>query len=130
MDSSILELARGYEEDTRIKQLDSFPYLPITGTQYNTPSVIRIDIENQDEFFYPHLSWLEIEGQLLRDDDHAYVNEAVSITNNGIMHLFSNIKYFLGGNDIESLNHPGHGLGPFGDAISATGRFGDRTFRR
>ena len=83
MDSSILEFTQKYEEDTRIKSIEPFPYLPITGTQYNTPSVIRIDIESQDEFFWPHLSWLQIEGRILQENDHAYADEAVSITNNG-----------------------------------------------
>ena len=45
MDSSILEFTQKYEEDTRIKSIEPFPYLPITGTQYNTPSIIRIDID-------------------------------------------------------------------------------------
>ena len=116
MDSSILEFTQKYEEDTRIKSIEAFPYLPITGTQYNTPSVIRIDIESQDEFFWPHLSWLQIEGRILREDDHAYADEAVSITNNGLMYLFSNIKYLLSGNDVENMNHCGQGSTMFGHA--------------
>ena len=66
MDSSILDLTEKHEEDTKIKSVEAFPFLPITGTQYNTPTLIRIDIENQDEFFYPHDSWLQIEGRLLK----------------------------------------------------------------
>ena len=116
MDSSILEFAQKYEEDTRIKSIEPFPYLPITGTQYNTPSIIRIDIESQDEYFLPHLSWLQVEGRILQANDAAYVNEAVSITNNGLMYLFSNIKYLLNGNEIENMNHPGPGSTMFGHA--------------
>ena len=71
MDSSILEFAQKYEEDTRIKSIEPFPYLPITGTQYNTPSIIRIDIESQDEYFLPHLSWLQVEGRILQANDAA-----------------------------------------------------------
>jgi hypothetical protein len=107
MDSSILDLTQKVEEDTKIKSLEPFPFLPITGTQYNTPSIIRIDIENQDEFFYPHDSWLQIEGQILQNNDAPYADQDVAITNNGLMYLFSNIKYLLTGNDIESLNHCG-----------------------
>ena len=61
MDSSILEIGQNYAEDTRIKSYEYFPYLPITGTQYNTPSIIRIDIENQDEYIHPHKSWLQFD---------------------------------------------------------------------
>ena len=103
----MFDLNQKVDEDTRIKSNEAFPFLPITGTQYNTPSIIRIDIENQDEFFYPHMSWLQIEGQLVRDNDAVYVDQDVTITNNGIMYLFSNIKYLLSGNEIESINHPG-----------------------
>ena len=107
MDSFIFDLTQKVEEDTKIKSLEAFPFLPITGTQYNTPSIIRIDIENQDEFFYPHDSWLQVEGQLLQANDQPYVAQDVAITNNGLMYLFSNIKYLLAGNEIESLNHCG-----------------------
>lgn len=72
MDSSILDLTEQHEEDTKIKSMEAFPFLPITGTQYNTPAIIRIDIENQDEFFYPHDSWLEIEGRLLKNNNNPY----------------------------------------------------------
>lgn len=118
MDSSILEITKGYAEDTRIKSYEYFPYLPITGTQYNTPSIIRIDIENQDEYFHPHMSWLQFDGKLIRDNDARYANEEVTITNDAISHLFTNIKYILGGNEIESLNNCGqatvmHGIGRY-----------------
>ena len=45
-------------EDNSIYSLDYFPFLPITGTQYNNPGVIQINIENQDEYFLPHKSWM------------------------------------------------------------------------
>ena len=31
----------------------------------------------------------------------------IALSNNGIMHLFSNVKYEIGGQEIESMNHPG-----------------------
>ena len=31
----------------------------------------------------------------------------ISLANNGILYCFSNIKYQLGGNEIESVNYPG-----------------------
>ena len=107
MDSSILDLTEKHEEDTKIKSIEAFPFLPITGTQYNTPTLIRIDIENQDEFFYPHDSWLQIEGRLVKENGEAYADQQVSITNNGIMYCFQNMKYILGGNEMESLNNCG-----------------------
>ena len=96
-------------EDNSIYSLDYFPFLPITGTQYNNPGVIQINIENQDEYFLPHKSWIEIEADLVKTDNARYVAEdTITLTNNGILNCFSNIKYHLGGNEIESLNHPGY----------------------
>ena len=108
MESSVLDLTEKQEEDTRIKNVEAFTFLPISGTRYNTPAIIRIDIENQDEFFCPHDSWLEIEGRLVKADGGAYGNnDLVTLTNNGIMYCFQNMKYIMGGNEIESLNNCG-----------------------
>ena len=109
MDSSVLDFTAKHEEDTRIKNIEAFPFLPITGTQYNTPAIIRIDIENQDEFFCPHDSWLQIDGRLVKANGNTYDNnDLITLTNNGIMYCFQNIKYILGGNEMESLNNCGH----------------------
>ena len=95
-------------EDDSIYSEDYFPFNPITGTEFNNPGVIQLNIENQDEYFRPSKSWLEIEGTLLQDDDQRYANNAdITLTNNGILNCFSNIKYQLAGNEIESINHPG-----------------------
>ena len=34
-------------------------------------------------------------------------NASVALANNGVMHLFSNVKYELAGQEIESVNNPG-----------------------
>ena len=33
--------------------------------------------------------------------------DATALANNGVMHLFSNVKYELAGQEIESVNNPG-----------------------
>jgi len=41
-------------------------------------------------------------------DDAEYTNaDVTTLTNNAMMHLFSNIKYQLSGQEIESVFHPG-----------------------
>ena len=95
-------------EDNSIYSEDYFPFNPITGTDFNSPGVIQLNIENQDEYFLPSKSWLEIEGKLIKHDDTRYlVGDSATLANNGILNCFSNIKYQLGGNEIESINHPG-----------------------
>ena len=49
-----------------------------------------------------------MEGQLTKLNGDAYANDnLITITNNGIMFLFRNIKYELSGQEIESINYPG-----------------------
>ena len=51
---------------------------------------------------------MKIEGNLLKADGKLYGDDdLITLTNNGLMHLFTNIKYSLSGMEIESLNHPG-----------------------
>ena len=106
---SILEIKDNYKEDDSIKSLETFAYQPISGTQLNDAGQITIRIENQDAYFYPRRSWLQIEGQLVKADGTAFIdNDMISLVNNGLMYLFDNIKYHLSGQEIESLYHPGY----------------------
>ena len=51
-------------------------------------------MQTQDIFYHPSESYLIFEGRLTKADCTAYVNDdVVTITNNGKMHLFSNINY-------------------------------------
>ena len=119
---SILQIQEKYDVDTSIKSLEYYPFLPITGTQYNSAGQIRINIENQDEFFYPHRSWIEVEGKLVKSANAALYGDAelVTLTNNGILYLFDNIKYSLSGQEIESLNNPGRATTMLGLAKYST----------
>ena len=104
----MLNVDKSLREDNSIFSLEEFPSNPITGTQYNDAGIIQINIENQAEYFLPSQSWLQIDGQLLKEDGNPYaVANLATLTNNAIMYLFSNIKYHLGGNEIESVNEPG-----------------------
>jgi len=75
----------------------------------NNPGEIRINIERQDLFTHPSESYFVFDGKLVKAaDDAAYENaDVISLTNNGLMHLFSNMKYQLSGQEIESVFHTG-----------------------
>ena len=104
----ILNVTEKSIDDDSISSLDYFPFNPIAGTDYNNPGIIQINIENQDEYFLPSKSWLQIDADLLTAAGaRINPNTDITLTNNGIMYCFSNIKYQLAGNEIESLNHPG-----------------------
>ena len=103
-----LDLTEAIQEDTSIISQQLFPFNPITGTQYNNAGIVQINIENQADYLLPSQSWLQIDGRLLKDAGGAYVaNDNIALVNNAPLYLFSNIKYHLGGNEIESVNHPG-----------------------
>ena len=92
----VLNVTEKSVDDYSIYSQDYFPFNPIQGTQYNTPGIIVIDIHNQDEYFLPHKSWLQMDLILKKDDGTRYgANDDVSLTNNGLMYLFQNIKYLL-----------------------------------
>ena len=108
MADSILNFQEKYTESDKIKSYEYNEYQPTSGSNLNIPGNITIHIENQDEFFHPRRSYLPVEGNLLKDAvGGVYDANAVALANNGVMHLFSNVKYELAGQEIESVNNPG-----------------------
>ena len=106
-DASILDIQEKFIEADAIKSYEYNEYLPTSGSNLNIPGTITIHIESQDEFYHPRKSYLLVEGDLLKKAGGRFDKEAITLSNNGIMHWFSNVKYELGGQEIESVNHPG-----------------------
>ena len=93
-----------------IEEYEYHEYLPVTGTSLNNQGEVRINIESQDLFLHASESYLMIEGQLLKAAGGAYINtDVIALLNNAMMYLFSNIKYQLSGQEIESVFNPGQG---------------------
>ena len=109
-DEHILRIKESFDTDESIRRYEYLEYQPITGTSLNTTGEVRVIIESQDEFFHPSQAYLLLEGQLVKSaDGSVYGNEdKVTLVNNGLMFLFSNIRYELSGHEIESVNYPGH----------------------
>ena len=107
--NSILRITDPILKDDSIDRYEEIAYERVVGTSLNSPGQdIRLTIETQDIFTHPSESYLIIEGRLLRDNNNSYGrDDLVSITNNGIMHLFKRIRYDLSGQEIETLVHPG-----------------------
>jgi len=105
----MLNITEKPEIDQSIEKYEYHSYEPITGTDLNRPGEIRINIETQDLFTHPSESYLIFYGKLLKNADDAVYgnNDVITLTDNAVMHLFSNIKYQLSGQVIESLFHPG-----------------------
>ena len=107
--NSILRITDPILKDDSIDKYEEIAYEKIAGTSLNSPGQdIRLTIETQDIFTHPSESYLIIEEDLKKNDNNRYGNnDLISITNNGIMHLFKRIRYDLSGQEIENLVHPG-----------------------
>ena len=58
-------------------------------------------IENQDQFLHVHKSYL------LKADNTRYADaDLVTLTNNGLLYLFSSLQLTLAGQTLENVNYP------------------------
>ena len=112
--NSILRITDPILKDDSIDKYEEIAYEPVAGTNLNAPGQdIRLTIETQDIFTHPSESYLIIEGRLLKrnvnpPNNPAYnADDLITITNNGIMHLFKRIRYDLSGQDIENIMNVG-----------------------
>ena len=108
--NGILRITDPILSDDSIDKYEDYEYGTVVGTNLNSfGSDIRLTIETQDVFTHPSESFLIIEGQLVRNDNNNVyaVGDLITLTNNGIMHLFKRIQYDLSGQVVESLQDPG-----------------------
>jgi len=105
----ILNITEKPQIDETIEEYEYHSYEPTAGTNLNNPGEIRMNIETQDLFTHPAESYLVFDRKLVKAaDDAEYANaDVITLTNNAMMHLFSNIKYQLSGQEIESVFHLG-----------------------
>ena len=107
--SSILRITDRIIKDDSIDKYEEIEYEPVAGTNLNSSGQdIRLTIETQDIFTHPSESYLIVEGRLLKGDNNSYGNnDLITLTNNGIMHLFKRIRYDLSGQEIENIMNVG-----------------------
>ena len=116
--ADILQITEDIPVDDSIYEYEYKEYNPITGTDFNRGSIV-ITIESQDIYTHPAESFLIIEGRLIRttnranppnaDDPKALIEtDTITLTNNGLMYLFSDVRYHLASHEIEVLQNPGH----------------------
>ena len=101
MSSDILGLTENPLVDESIEQYEYYEYQPITGANLNNNEEITINIESQDLFTHPSDSYLILEGCLKKAEGTAYAKaDVLTLTNNGIMHLFNRISYYMSNQEI------------------------------
>ena len=106
--ADILQITEDIPVDDSIYEYEYKEYNPIVGTDLNRGSIV-LTIESQDIYTHPAESFLVIEGQLLKNDDNVYADaDHVTLINNGMMYLFSDVRFHLASHEIEVLQNPGH----------------------
>ena len=112
--ADILQITEDIPVDDSIYEYEYKEYNPIVGTDLNRGSIV-LTIESQDIYTHPAESFLVIEGELRRRDravDGAvqyYADDAVvTLINNAMMYLFSDVRFHLASHEIEVLQNPGH----------------------
>ena len=112
--ADILQITEDIPVDDSIYEYEYKEYNPIVGTDLNRGSIV-LTIESQDIYTHPAESFLVIEGQLAAPvapplaGVAPYGNDdVVTLINNGIMYLFSDVRYHLASHEIEVLQNPGH----------------------
>ena len=107
--NGILRITDPIPSDDSIDKYEDIEYEPVSGTNLNSSGKdIRLVIETQDIFTHPSESYLIIEGRLVKENNNSYGNnDAITLTNNGIMHLFKRIRYDLSGQEMENIVNVG-----------------------
>ena len=113
--ADILQITEDIPVDDSIYEYEYKEYNPIVGTDLNRGSIV-ITIESQDVYTHPAESFLVIEGKLVKNALNVAGNiqtydpaaDTVTLINNGMMYLFSDVRYHLASHEIEVLQNPGH----------------------
>ena len=112
--ADILQITEDIPVDDSIYEYEYKEYNPIAGTDLKCGSIV-ITIESQDIYTHPAESFLVIEGDLIKNvrnpADGAFVRygnaDTITLINNGIMYLFSDVRFHLASHEIEFLQNPG-----------------------
>ncbi|XP_065678333.1 uncharacterized protein LOC136093345 [Hydra vulgaris] len=105
--SDIFNITDKLRFDEEIKKYEEYEFTPSVNSNLNLGE-IRIFIENSDSLFHPHESYLEIEGRLVKADGTSYADtDAITLSHNGLMHLFERIEYKFYDTVVESVQSPG-----------------------
>ena len=112
--ADILQLTEDIPVDDSIYEYEYKEYNPIVGTDLNRGSIV-LTIESQDIYTHPAESFLIIDGQLQRTIPDPNRNnsidyedvDVITLINNGMMYLFSDVRYHLASHEIEVLQNPG-----------------------
>ena len=98
--------------DETTEEYEYFEYSPDSETieSLNGVREIKFNVEALSTFVHPHESFLYFVGEILRKNGERFKSEDdVTLANDGITHLFSEMKYSINGQPIEDILNPAIG---------------------
>ena len=112
--ADILQITEDIPVDDSIYEYEYKEYNAIAGTDFNRGSVV-ITIEAQDIYTHPAESYLIIDGHLRKRArgvggivQNYAAGDTITLINNAMMYLFSDVRYHLASHEIEVLQNPGY----------------------
>ena len=112
--ADILQITEDIPVDDSIYDYEYKEYNAIAGTDYNRGSIV-LTIESQDIYTHPAESFLIIDGNLRKRTrgvggvvQNYGAGDTITLINNGMMYLFSDVRYHLASHEIEVLQNPGY----------------------
>ncbi|CAH1106672.1 unnamed protein product [Psylliodes chrysocephalus] len=105
MNSDILNVDNHVLVDNAIVDCQIFDHPPYANTTYNNSDEIRIPLQTKDIYTLPSKSYLYIEGRLT--DSEGKESATLNFVNNGLAHLFDEIRFEIGGCVIDRVRNPG-----------------------
>jgi len=106
--SDMLQITEPVSADESIESFEYIEYTTAQSTNINASQAINIVAEGGDDYLCPSKSYLQVEGQLTTAAGDAYAaGDRVTLVNNAIAYLFSQIRYFIWDQEVENVNFPG-----------------------
>jgi hypothetical protein len=106
--SDLLQITEPVLNDESIESFEYVAYSVPDTQQLNRTNDLSIKIPGGDEYLCPSKSYLHFEGRLTPADDTVYAaGDRVTLVNNAMAFLFSQIRYFISDNEVEAISSPG-----------------------
>uniref|UniRef100_A0A6P7GAF4 Uncharacterized protein LOC114335718 n=1 Tax=Diabrotica virgifera virgifera TaxID=50390 RepID=A0A6P7GAF4_DIAVI len=104
MSYNILDIGDHVLVDNSVVSREMHSHLPYANATFNHCDEIRIPIQTQDIYTLPSESYLYIEGRITDDGKES---ATLKFVNNGLMYLFDEIRYEIGGCVIDRVRNLG-----------------------
>jgi hypothetical protein len=106
--SDLLQITEPVLNDDSIESFENVAYSVPDTQKLNSNQELSIKIVGGDEYLCPSKSYLHIEGRLTPTDGTVYAaGDRVTLVNNAMAFLFSQIRYFISDNEVENISSPG-----------------------